>query len=408
MSTDPWITVIGVGDDGLDGLAPKTRALLDAAEVLVGGDRHQAMVPNFSGDRVTWAGGLAVALETIATHRGKNLVVLATGDPMCFGAGTNLQKKFPAEELRVIPHVSAFSHAAARMRWSLPDTDCLTLHGRPIETLHSYIQPGVRLIALSWDGETPMKAAAMLAARGFGDSVLTVFEHMGGDRENRISRRAKDWGDHPVAMLNTVCIDCVAGADADVVPRISGLPEATFDHDRLITKREVRAITVSRLMPGPDQVLWDVGAGCGSVSVEWMRAARGARAIAIEKNDQRRAMIQTNAKALGVPLLDIIAGDAPACFGDIKTKPDAIFVGGGVSAPGLLQACFDKLGRGGRLVANGVTIEAEQELIAIRKKLGGGLTRIAIARDDAVGASTELTGFKPMMAVTQWSITKPW
>lgn len=408
LPAKPWITIIGIGDDGLDGLPEKTRALISHGDLLVGGERHQAMVADFAGDRLTWAGGLDAAMTTMENWRGKNVIVLATGDPMCFGAGTTLQRRFDADEIDVIPHVSAFSLAAAKMKWSLPDCDTLTLHGRPVENIQRFIHPGARLIALSWDGTTPGKVAGILSARGFGDSTISVFEHMGGPTEKAILAKAQDWVVQDVAMLNTICVDCQASKHALVQPLTPGLPEDAYDHDRLITKREVRAVTLARLMPGPDQLLWDVGAGAGSVAIEWMRAARGASAIAIEKNQKRRAMAAANAHTLGVPGLKIIDGLAPDCFNDdaFQETPDAIFIGGGVSVPGLIDSAMGHLKQGGRLVANAVTVEAEAQLLALFKKYPGSeLCRLSVSRADAVGRDTGLTGFKPMMTVTQFSYT---
>ena len=405
----PWITVVGIGDDGLDGLPEKTRGLLDGADLLVGGDRHQAMAPDSKAERLTWACGLDKAMAAMEAWRGKRVVVLATGDPMCFGAGTSLRRRFAPEELTVIPHVSVFSHAAARMGWSLPDCDQVTLHGRAVENIRRFIQPGVRIIALSWNGETPKAVAEILEERGFGRSAVTVFEHLGGDAEKRIDGMAKTWKARTVAQLNTLCVDCVAGPGAVALPTVPGLPEGAFEHDRPITKREVRAATLAKLMPGPGQLLWDVGSGCGSVSIEWMRSCRNARAVAIEKNPSRLRMIEGNAKALGVPSLDIVEGVAPDCLAGLDGRPDAVFLGGGVSIPGLAETCLEYLNPGGRLVANGVTVESESALIQIFKTHPRAeLTRLSISRAATVGAGGNLTGFKPMMAVTQLSVVKPW
>lgn len=404
MTTKPWITVIGVGDDGLEALPKKMHQLIEKADLLVGGDRHQAMVPNHQGERLTWQGGLKAAMDEMEKWRGRNIVVLATGDPMCFGAGTNLQKRFKPEELMVHPVPGAFSLACARMKWSLPDTECFTLHGRPHESLNLYIAPNTRLVMLSWDGSTPQKVADILVSRGFGQSKMTVLEHMGGEKERRIDGLAGDWSQPDCAMLNTICVDCIPDEDgAEILSRAPGLPDDAYEHDGLITKREVRAVTLAALQPLPGQVLWDVGAGSGAIGIEWMRAARWAKAVAIEKNPDRLKAIEANAHKLGVPKLNIIAGTAPEIFEKISKKPDAIFLGGAVADDGLLERCLDILPKGGRLVANGVTAKSQSRLMAFAKEQGGDLVRLSVARAEPVAGDV---AFQPFKDIVQLQVTK--
>lgn len=403
----PWLTVIGIGDDGLAGLTSAARALIDGAELLVGGERHQAMVPESSATRLTWVDGLPKAMDAIAEWRGRRVVVLATGDPMCFGGGTNLSRRFDPSEMVVVPAPGAFSLAAARMVWSLPDVETATVHGRPLELLNLVIAPDMRLLVLSRDADTPSKVAALLTRRGFGPSRLTVLEHLGGPRERRVDGCAANW-DHPrCADLNTLAIECRAGPDARVLPRVPGLPDDVFESDGQLTKREVRAVTLAALAPLPGETLWDVGAGSGSIAIEWLRAAppqrtdrRGpCRAVAIERHVDRCAIIARNALALGTPQLEIVEAEAPDCFATIDRPPDTIFLGGGVSSPGLVEACWQALTPGGRLVANAVTLEGEARLIAFQGDHGGALTRIAISRAEPVGG---LNAFRPLMEVTQY------
>jgi precorrin-6Y C5,15-methyltransferase (decarboxylating) len=329
--------------------------------------------------------------------------VLATGDPLAYGIGSTLVRRVPIEEITIIPGASAFSLAAARLGWILAEVDCLTLHGRPLALLEPYIQPGAKLLLLSNGPETPAAVAARLLARGAGKSAMTALAHMGGSQESRISASAEDWGDPEVPALNTLAVDCRLDAGAPLLPRVPGLPDEAFRNDGQMTKREQRAVTLAALAPVAGQLLWDVGAGCGSIAIEWMRAAPRARAIAVEHNKARIAMIAENAEALGAPQLQIVEGKAPAALEGLA-PPEAVFLGGGLSTPGLIDACWTALKPGGRLVANAVTLEGEQVLTAWQSRAGGRLTRIAVARAEAVGP---FRGWRPLMPVTQLSAVKP-
>lgn len=405
-----WLTVIGIGDDGLHGLSPAARALVASAELLVGGERHQAMVADTSAQRLTWEGGIDQASAEIARWRGRRVVVLATGDPMWFGGGANLAKRFDAAEMTVIPAPGAFSLAASRMLWPLADVETVSVHGRPLASLSLYLQPGARLLVLSRDGETPAQAAALLVARGFGESRITVLEHLGGPSERRFEGIAGSWQHGRAADLNTLAIECRADAGTAILPRLPGLPDEAFETDGQLTKREVRALTISALAPLPGQILWDVGAGSGSIAIEWLRVVpacavpgRGAaKAVAVERKPERAAIIARNAEALGVPELEVVLGEAPACLGAL-TPPDAVFVGGGIAAGGVIEACWARLRQGGRLVANAVTLEGTARLTDFRRRYGGELSRLAVARADAVGP---LSAFRPAMEVVQFVATK--
>ncbi|MEM7223633.1 MAG: precorrin-6y C5,15-methyltransferase (decarboxylating) subunit CbiE [Pseudomonadota bacterium] len=399
----PWLAIVGLGEDGLDGLAPGARTLVADAEVLIGGARHLDLVPDGAQERLTWSSPLSLLLDQIVERRGQRVCVLATGDPLHYGIGVSLLKRIPREEVVVVPGLSAFSLAAARLGWSLAETATLTLHGRPLAGLQPQVQPGAKLLILSEDGTTPGQVADLLVDRGYGDSKLTVLEHMGGPKEARREAVAKDFAETNIADLNTLAVDCVAGPNAVLLPRTPGLPDAAFRHDGQLTKREVRAVTLAALAPLAGQTLWDVGAGCGSVAIEWLRAAPGAGALAIETSPARRALIADNALALGTPALQVIAGAAPEALEDLPA-PDAVFLGGGLAAPGLFEHCWQHLAPGGRLVANAVTLEGERAMGAFRDRHGGDLTRLAVARAEALG---DFTGWRPLAPVTQLAAVKP-
>ncbi len=395
------ITVVGIGEDGLDGLTPKARGLIDEAEVLVGGERHLSKVPVGGEQRIDWDGDFDAAFDKIEKMKDRRVVVLASGDPLHYGVGVNIVRRFGADQVNVIPAPGAFSLAAADLGWPLAEVKCLTVHGRALEAVTLYLTPGRRLLVLSWDGETPEKLAGLLTARGFGPSRITVLGNLGGDDETRTEGTAEKWTGETVPDLNTIAVECVAGDGADVLSRVPGLPDDAFEHDGLITKREVRAATLARLMPLPGQTLWDVGAGSGAVAIEWLRAEPSAKAFAVERDPKRAAVIARNAANLGVPELKIVEGEAPGILSGIETVPDAVFVGGGVSVPGLLEACWDALSPGGRLVANGVTLEAEQRLLFFQNEFGGDLTRMAVSRAAPVGPVGRLQTFQPLKQVTQ-------
>jgi precorrin-6B C5,15-methyltransferase / cobalt-precorrin-6B C5,C15-methyltransferase len=407
----PWLAVIGLGDDGVSGLDPAARRLIEAAELLVGGERHQAMIPESQAARLTWQCGIASVLDAIAARRGRPVVVLASGDPMWYGAGANLAGRFAADEMTVLPHPGAFSLAAARMGWPLADVETLSVHGRPLAVLNRFLQPGARLLVLSRDGETPVAAARLLVERGFGTSSLTVLEHLGGANERRIDGIAEDWAWPPAADLNTLAIHCRAAATARLLPPVPGLPDDAFVHDGKMTKREARAAAIAALAPLPGQTLWDVGAGAGSVAIEWLRsvpryrpaAGCAAQAFAIESDGARCRTIAHNAEALGVPDLVVVEGRAPEAFAALP-PPNSVFLGGGVSEPGVIDACWQALPAAGRLVAHAVTLEGSARLLELWRAEGGDLVRIAISRAGPVG---RWTAFRAAMEVTQLTAVKP-
>lgn len=402
MTAGNWLTVIGIGDDGLDALSPVARTLIETAEVIVGGRRHLEMVPQcHAGERLAWGCPLSKSLAEIGTHAGRRVIVLATGDPMWFGVGVTLTQAFGREALTIIPAPGAFSLAASRMGWPLTDVSCLSVHGRPLSLINLHICPAAKLLLLSENGDTPSAIAAALVERGYGPSRLTVFEHMGGSEEAVHEASAENWATARCADLNTIAVECRPAHNAVVLSRLAGLPDDAYEHDGQLTKREVRASTLAVLSPQPRQNLWDVGAGAGSVAIEWMRA--GGQATAFEHNQDRVAVIARNAERLGVPNLDIVPAAAPAAFNGVAT-PNAVFIGGGLSNPGLVDACWEALVDGGRIVANAVTVEGEAELARRQTSLGGTLTRHAISHLEPQG---RFHAWRAKAPVTQWSAVKP-
>jgi precorrin-6Y C5,15-methyltransferase (decarboxylating) len=401
--TAPWLTVVGMGEDGLSGLAPPARRALEEADLVVGSRRLLALAPGMGKRQLEWPSPFDPMIDELLSCRGERVVVLASGDPLNYGVARKILARVPIAEVRVIPGVSALSLAAARMGWSLPDTDTFTLHGRAASTIEPFIQPGARLIALADGDESVREAARRLVARGFGKSRITVLEAMGGTAERRLEFAADEVPEAPFAELLTIAVECRAGPDALVRPRLPGLADEAFAHDGQITKREVRAVTLAALAPAPDELLWDVGAGSGSVAIEWMRAVRGTRAIAFEREPDRLALIARNADRLGTPLLDVVAGEAPASF-EGRPAPHAIFLGGAVADDAVFAAAWSALRPGGRLVANAVTLEGEARLIDRQARHGGDLVRIAVEELATIGGRRAL---KPRMAVLQWRVVKP-
>jgi precorrin-6B C5,15-methyltransferase / cobalt-precorrin-6B C5,C15-methyltransferase len=402
-SPEPWLNVVGIGDAGLGSLSATARAIVESGEVLVGGERHLAMVPDHPGQRLCWRCPLEATLDDLAALRGRRVVVLASGDPMCFGVGELLVRRFGLSELRVLPAPSAFSLVCARLGWPIGRVTSLSAHSRPLASVRRHLAPGARLVVLSRGGATPNALARMLAEEGFGRSRLWVFEHLDGPAERLAEGTAAAWPEHTFAMLNTVAIECIAKPGAASRARTPGLPDDAFESDGLLTKREVRAATLARLMPLPGQCLWDVGAGSGAIAIEWLRAAEGARAIAVEQDLARCATIARNAERLGTPELTIVQARAPDCLAGLPA-PDAVFVGGGIGAPAVLETCWQRLCPGGRLVANVVTVEGEQRLFAWQAEHGGELLRIEVARLDALGG---YRAWRPALPVTQLAAHKP-
>ncbi|MEQ8402818.1 MAG: precorrin-6y C5,15-methyltransferase (decarboxylating) subunit CbiE [Roseitalea porphyridii] len=394
-----WLHVIGIGEDGMAGLAPAARRLVEDAQVIVGGDRHHDLIANTMAERIAWPSPFDAMIDTIRAQKGKRVVVLVTGDPLWYSVGARLLKGFDPHEIVFHPQLSAFQLAACRLGWSIPDVETLTVHGRAAEQIVPFFAPGARLLVLTRDATSPATIAALLRDRGYGASPMTALAAMGGADETVLEGSA-DQPPEDVPDFHTLAIECIAGAGAVIHPR-TGLPDEAFTHDGKMTKRAVRAVALAKLVPHRGAVLWDVGAGCGSVGIEWMRAAPEARAIGIEPNAERRVMAAQNALVLGVPKLDLVDDEAPAALEGLDA-PDAVFVGGGVNRA-VIGACMVALKPLGRLVAHAVTLESEAVLQAAYGEFGGELQRISVESASPVGP---YKGWRPAMPVTQWSWVK--
>ena len=399
------LVVVGIGADGWDGLSPRACREIEAADVLRGSARQLALVPaGVPAERVPWPSPMAPALASLpADHPGRRVVVLASGDPMLSGVGTSLVRLHGAGAVEVVPHPSSVSLACARLGWAVEETAVVTLVGRPAELLLPHVTPGRRLLVLGSDGSTPGQVAALLTRLGYGASRLTALAGLGGPGERHRSGTAAGWRQEGTDPLVVTAVEAVADAGTVVLPTVPGLPDDAFEDDGQLTKREVRAVTLSRLVPLPGQLLWDVGGGAGSISVEWMRTHPTCRAVAVEARADRAERIGRNAVRLGVPGLEVVVGRAPEALAGLPA-PDAVFVGGGATAPGLLEACWTALRPGGRLVVNAVTVESEAVLSAWFARVGGDLVRTAVQRAEPVGG---FTGWKAAMPVTTWSVVRP-
>lgn len=402
-----WLTIIGCSGGGLSDLAPSARLSLDRAEFVHGPARLMDDPVLVGKSCFVWASPISASIDRILTHRGRHVCVLATGDPMHYGVGASLARHVSSGEMRVIPSPSAFSLAAARLAWPLQDVECVSLHGRPVALIERFIAPHARIIALGEGGKTVSQVADRLLDRGFEQSRLIILEHMGGNEERVIELTPVTAKTESVADFSTLAIECIAGdhiaaSKARVASCVPGLPHDLFRHDGQLTKSDVRAVTLAALAPYAGACLWDVGAGCGSVSIEWLRAARGGRAVAVERDVARLEMIAENATALGVPHLDIVSGRAPDALCDLPV-PDAVFIGGAVACEAVFEACWDALRPNGILVANAVTLEGEAALIARQDRHGGTLVRIDVS------CLTDLRSYrvlKPGMSVLQWRVCR--
>jgi precorrin-6B C5,15-methyltransferase / cobalt-precorrin-6B C5,C15-methyltransferase len=400
-----WLSIIGIGEDGLAGLSPVARQLVSDAELVVGGKRHLALADALiKGQRVSWPSPIGNALPEIEKHRGRPVAVLASGDPFHYGVGDLLLRTIPVDETLCLPQPSAFSLAAARLGWSLQDVSPVSLHGRALEGIVRYLQPRARILALSWDGETPAKLAAMLRERGLGASSLTVLERMGGAGERVRRATASGFNLQQVEPLNTIALE-VAGAASAALSLAPGLDDGLFEHDGQLTKREVRAVTLSALAPRQSELLWDIGLGAGSVAIEWLLRHPSLRAIGIESDPERAARAARNAAALGTPDLAIVQGRAPEALRDLPA-PDAVFVGGGLGEPGVFEAAWAALKPGGRLVANAVSLASEARLIELFQSHGGELVRLEVSRAGKAGTGSVFV-WRPAAPIIQWRARKP-
>ncbi|MFE8939832.1 precorrin-6y C5,15-methyltransferase (decarboxylating) subunit CbiE [Streptomyces sp. NPDC007872] len=399
------VAVVGIGADGWDGLPEASRRVLRAAGVLIGAPRQLDLLPggDCPGERVAWPSPLRPAVPgLLAAHAGRAVAVLASGDPSFYGIGRTLAETVGAGRLRIHPHPSSVSYACARLGWPLEETETVSLVARPLAALAAVLHPGRRILVLGEGPGTPADVAAYLRDTGWSGTRIRVLEQLGGPRERLLDATAGAWPYERTDALHVLALDCARDPDALRLGAAPGLPDEAYEHDGQLTKRYVRAATLAALAPAPGELLWDVGGGSGSVGIEWMRTHRACRAVAIEKSPERAARIARNADALGVPALKVVTAPAPEGLAGLPT-PDAVFVGGGLTAPGLLAACWDALPAGGRLVANTVTLESEALLAEAHRRHGGELVRLAVATAVPVGG---FTGWRQAMPVTQWSVTK--
>ncbi|WP_072802238.1 precorrin-6y C5,15-methyltransferase (decarboxylating) subunit CbiE [Rhodococcoides yunnanense] len=401
------IDVVGIGADGWGGLAGTARAVVQAADVVFGSARQLESVPVAGARKHVWPSPLLPTLRSsIDEFDGRRVCVLASGDPMFHGIGVTLAREFGAARLRVIPAPSSLSLACARLGWAVQTTTTVSLVDSPVDSLRPALADGVKILVLSRGRDTPASVVGVLRDAGFGRSRVTVLERLGADTERSVSATADTWTEPAGDPLNVVAIECISSAELRLT-RVPGLPDAAFGGDGQLTKAEVRSLTLSALAPSPGEMLWDVGGGSGSIAIEWMRTDPRCRAVAFESLDRRRAQIESNASALGVPALRCL-GTAPASFPDVtedpKFAPDAIFVGGGLTRSGMIDACWDHVRPGGRIVANAVTAESEAALLGCVSRWGGTLRKFQIYRAEPLGS---FTGWRPHLPVAQWVVVKP-
>ncbi|WP_250005910.1 precorrin-6y C5,15-methyltransferase (decarboxylating) subunit CbiE [Actinoplanes sp. M2I2] len=395
------VTVVGIGAGGWSELGGTSRGALSSARVIMGSDRQLALLPpSVTARRVPLPSPLLPALGALVEeHAGTGLAVLASGDPLFHGIGATLVRLVGADRVRVLPHPSSAALAAARLGWPLATTEVLSLVTADPALVRRALNPGRRLLVLARDASTAGTVAATVTAAGYGSALLTVLEQLGGPAERIRSGVARSWDHPPGDPLNVIAVDC--GPDGPSTSLVPGLADTAYENDGQLTKREVRAVTLSVLAPVPGELLWDVGAGSGSIGIEWMRSHPSCRAVAVESSPARIDSIRANAATLGVPGLHLVSGRAPEVLADLPA-PDAVFIGGGVTRDGVLDACLAALRPGGRLVANAVTVESEAVLAAAYAKRGGELIRLSVSRGSPVGG---FTGWRTMMPVTIWSVT---
>ena len=398
--TEPWLHIVGIGEEGMNGLMPATRTIVEAADVIFGGERHHSLSSQITAERVSWPSPFDDLIETLHTFKGRGVVVLVTGDPLWYSVGARIGRAIDPREIAYHPQLSAFQLASTRMGWSMADLETLTVHGRPVEQMIPYIQPGARLIVLATGGETSKAIARLLVERGYGRSRITALAAMGGADECRFDGMAESWS-HAVPAFNTLAIECAASPDALLTSRVPGLDDGCFHNDGTMTKREIRASALAKLMPMRGALLWDIGTGCGSVAVEWMRAEPDSRSIGIEPREDRRILAAKNATLLGTPKLELINGKAPDALQGLE-PPDAVFIGGGLSIE-VFRFAWNALRPLGRLACYAVTLESERLLYDLHGKYGGKLIKISVSAAEPIG---DKTGWRSSMPVTQWSMVK--
>lgn len=401
---DRWLSIVGIGEDGLAGLSSAAIAAIESAELVLGGARHLELArPAIKGEAQAWRSPFSDSIAEVLAQKGRRVCVLASGDPFHHGAGVTLARHVDPGQMQVFPAPSSFSLAAARLGWAIEEIACLSLHGRPLDLIRPHLHPGARILALTSDEHGPAALAALLTEAGFGRSIITVLEALGGPHEKVRAQLAEGFALTDIDRLNLCAISVMPLPGARILPLTPGIDDGLFEHDGQITKSDVRALTLAALAPRRGELLWDIGAGAGSIAIAWMLADPSLAAIAIEADADRAARIGRNAGAFGVPGLRVVEGHAPEALAGLDA-PHAIFVGGGGSEPGVMEAAMSALRPGGRLVANAVTLEMEHMLLHLHQTHGGALTSIAIARAAPIGS---MQGWRPSMPVIQWRWTKP-
>lgn len=396
-----WLTLIGMGEDGRGGLCPAADELIAQARFIIGGARHLTLLGPTDAETMIWPSPFESGFKEIVGRRGTPVCVLASGDPFLYGVGSSLAAHVPADEMLCLPAPSSLSLAAARLGWAVQECEIVSLHGRPFARIIPHLRPKAKLLVISWDDKTPARLAQLLVERKLNGSRMVILEALGGPREKISEMRAENFDARSVNPLNLVAIEIAAEPEAACIPLTPGLPDEWFAHDGQITKREIRALTLAALAPWPGACLWDIGAGSGSIGIEWMLAHPRNRAVAVEARDDRAARIARNAAALGVPDLAIKIGRAPEAFHQLPA-PDTIFIGGGGAE--VIDAAYEILGSGRNLVVNAVTLET-QAFVAERHALHGGrLIMIDIAQADALGGFRAWRKARP---IVQWAVRKP-
>jgi len=399
MADAPWLTIIGLGEDGPDGLTRASLKAIGRAEIVMGARRHLSLLPDLAARTIEWPTPFAEGIPILLDLRGRNVVLLASGDPFWFGAGTSVTKHLEPYEWVAYPVPSAFSLAASSLGWPLESTLCLGLHASPLTRLRPHLFPGVRCIILLRDGAAVKELALWLSDMGFGESAMHVMESLGGPNERVRRVTAGSFGMAGVA--HPVAAGLEIAGDGDILPLTGGLPDSLFDHDGQITKRPMRALTLSALEPCPGELLWDIGGGSGSVGIEWLLSHPSTQAIAVEANSNRAARIRENARHLGVDRLQVVEACAPEGLVSLPA-PDAVFIGGGLSET-LLSELWPILPEGTRIAANAVTLESEALLTRWQGLKGGSLIRIELSGADALGSRR---GWKAARPVVQWSVAR--
>jgi precorrin-6Y C5,15-methyltransferase (decarboxylating) len=402
VSTGAQITVVGIGADGWPGLSETARAAILAADEVIGSHRQLASLPSDAPSCRAWPSPIAPLINDLVTREAGAVCVLASGDPMLHGIGATLAHRVPNGRLSVISHVSAFALACARMGWPEAEVELISAVARPVDVVARMLQPGRRLVVYSTGENGAAAVARVLCDRGYGPSAFVVMEQLGAAAESVAESTAEAFGDRRVDPLHAIAITCARAPATALLPLVPGLPDAAYEHDGALTKRHVRAATLAALAPTAGALLWDIGAGSGSIAIEWLRAETTARAIAVEARGDRAERIARNATQLGVPALAVVVGAAPEALVGLE-PPDAVFIGGGVTTAGVVTTAWETLPAGGRIVANAVTLEGEAALIAARAGYGGELVRLEVSHTEPIGS---FTAWRPALPVVQWSAEK--